>query len=82
MLCQIKKLSFVSGLELLPGQGAKYSRSAGTKSKIIKFDGQSHSVLVQLPSKIKKIFSYYSFVLLGQLALPENKRYKNTKSGY
>lgn len=82
MLCQIKKLSFVSCLELLPGEGAKYARSAGTKSRIIKFDGASHSVLVQLPSKLKKIFSYYSFVLLGPLTLAENKRYMNTKSGY
>jgi len=82
MLCQIKKLSFVSCLELIPGAGAKYSRSTGTKAKVIKFDGETHSVLVQLPSKIKKIFSYYSFVLTGPLALPENKRYMNTKAGY
>jgi large subunit ribosomal protein L2 len=82
MLCQIKKLSFVSCLELLPGQGAKYTRSAGTKSRIIKFDKDTHSVLLQLPSKIKKIFSYYSFALLNGLALSENKRFTHTKAGY
>lgn len=82
MLFQIKKLSFISCLELLPGKGAQYCRSSGTKGKIIKFDKDTHSVLVQLPSKIKKIFSYYSFALLNRLALADHKRYANTKSGY
>lgn len=82
MLFQIKKLSFVSCLEILPGLGAQYSRSPGTKSRIIKFDKDTHSVMVQLPSKIKKIFSYYSFVLLDQIILSEHKKFTSTKAGY
>lgn len=82
MLFQIKKLSFVSCLELLPGKGAQYSRSSGTKCKIIKFDKGTHSVLVELPSKIKKIFSFYSFCLIGQISLPMHKKCFNNKAGY
>jgi ribosomal protein L2 len=82
MLFQIKKLSFVSCLEIVPGKGAQYSRSSGTKSRIIKFDKDNHSVLIKLSSGVKKIFSYYSFVLLGQLSLQDNKNFQNGKAGY
>lgn len=82
MLFQLKKLSFVSCLELLPGKGAQYTRSSGTKARIIKFDHETHSVLIQLPSGVKKIFSYYSFVMLGGISLSENINYTNGKAGY
>ncbi len=82
MLFQIKKLSFVSALELLPGSGVQYTRSPGTKSRIIKFDLENHSVLVKLPSGVKKIFSYYSFVMLGRLAIEDNNICLNGKAGY
>jgi ribosomal protein L2 len=82
MLFQIKKLSFISCLELLPGKGSQYTRSSGTKSRIIKFDPSNHSVLVQLSSGVKKIFSYYSFVMFGRIALIENLNYLNGKAGY
>ena len=82
MLFQIKKLSFVSCIELIPGKGSQYSRSSGTKSRILKFDHETHSVLLKLPSGIKKIFSYYSFVMLGQLSLKNNKNFQNGKAGY
>lgn len=82
MLFQIKKLSFISCLELLPGYGSQYSRSPGTKSRIIKFDKNSHSVLVELPSKIKKIFSFYSFTLLDAITLSMHKKCFNTKFGF
>ncbi len=82
ILFQIKKLSYVSCLELLPGKGAQYSLSPGTKSRLIKLDGDTHSVLVQLPSGVKKIFSYYSIAFLGQISLSENFRCLNSKAGY
>lgn len=82
MLFQIKKLSFVSVLELLPGLGSQYTRSPGTKSRIIKFDLSNHSVLIKLSSGVKKIFSYYSFVMLGRLSLEENCYCLNGKAGY
>lgn len=82
MLFQIKKLSFVSCLEIIPGRGAQYTRSSGTKARIIKFDKDTHSVLIQLSSGVKKIFSYYSFVMLGRISLSENKNCLNGKAGY
>lgn len=82
MLFQIKKLSFVSCLELLPGLGAQYTRSSGTHARIIKFDFENYSVLLKLPSGVKKIFSYYSFVMLGKLSLEENFNCLNGKAGY
>lgn len=82
MLFQIKKLSFVSCLELLPGLGAQYTRSPGTKARIVKFDLDSHSVLIKLPSGVKKIFSYYSFVMMGRLAIENNSNCLNGKAGY
>jgi ribosomal protein L2 len=38
MLFQIKKLSFVSCVEIKENCGAQYIRSSGVKAKIIKFD--------------------------------------------
>lgn len=82
MLFQIKKLAYVSCLELLPGRGAQYARSSGTKARILRFDLSTHSVLAQLPSGTKKVFSYYSFVMLGRLSLTTNSKYTNTRAGY
>jgi large subunit ribosomal protein L2 len=82
MLFQIKRLSFVSCLETGVGRGAQYSRSPGTAARIIKFDAAAHTALLQLPSGIKKTFSYFSFAVLGKLTNAEHARYCNTKSGY
>jgi len=82
MLFQLKKLSFVSCLELLPGKGSQYSRSPGTKSRIIKFDKSTHTVLIELSSKIKKIFSFYSFVMKSSIVLNLHKKILNGKAGY
>jgi len=82
MLFQLKKLSFISCIELLPGKGAQYTRSPGTKSRIIKFDKENHSVMIQLSSGVKKIFSYYSFVMLGKISMSEHNNCLNGKAGY
>jgi len=82
MLYQIKKLSFISVAELNSIKGAQYIRSSGCKGKVIKFDKLTYSVVIQLPSGVKKIFSYFSFVNFGRVSLPENKKYFNTKAGY
>lgn len=79
---QIKKLSYVSCLEILPGKGAQYSRSAGTKSRLFKFEKSNHTVLIELPSGLKKAFSYYSFALLGQLTMPLHYKRINGKAGF
>lgn len=82
MLFQIKKLTYVSLIEISPGKNAQYARSNGVSCRLIKFNNDNHTALVQLPSKIKKLFSYHSFAALGQVALPEQKNCLNSKSGY
>lgn len=82
MLYQVKKLSFVNSVELLPGKGSQYARSNGTSCKLINFDTRLHTVLVKLPSNVKKLFSSYSFATVGRITLPESKKYNNTKAGY
>lgn len=82
MLFQIKKLSFVSYLELIPGKGAQYCRSPGAQSKIIKIDKDNHSVLIQLPSGLKKFFSFYSYVFIGRIAPFTNTKCTNVKAGF
>nr|APW82423.1 rpl2 [Laurentiella strenua] len=82
MLCYIKKLSFVSVLELTPGRGAQYVRSPGVKSRIINFDKIQHSCLLQLPSGTKKIFSYYSYAVLSSISMAPHKKFFNGKAGY
>lgn len=81
-LYKIKKLSFVFCVELIPGKNSQYMLSTGSKAKILKLDLNSHTILLQLPSKLKKFFSYYSFSLYDQAALPEKKKMLNTKAGY
>jgi len=77
---RIKKLSFISCVELLPGKLGQYVRSAGTKAKLFKIDKTTHTAVLYLPSKSYKIFSYYSFALCGQLALMEKKTIIQHKS--
>lgn len=82
LLCYIRKLTKVSLLELFPGAGIKFVRSAGTCAKIIRFDHSSHNALLKLPSGVKKLFSLYSLVTLGPVALQFKRNWANTKSGY
>jgi len=82
LLCYIRKLIKVSLLELFPGAGIKYVRSSGSAAKIIRFDDNSHNVLIQLPSGVKKFFSVYSLVTVGPVSLKIKRNLANTKSGY
>lgn len=72
----------VSNLEVRPGQGVQYSRSAGCSSKIIKFDYSQHAALVRLPSGVRKFFSFYSILVLGPCALKLKRKMACTKSGF
>lgn len=82
MLGQFKKLSFVSLIEFKPGSGAQYCRSAGTASRIIKFDHKLKTALIQLPSKVKKIISYYSIAFLGKISLKTSSKCTSNRAGY
>lgn len=82
MIGQFKRLSHISLIEFQPGKGAQYCRSGGTSSRIIKFDHSIQTVLIQLPSKVKKIISYYSVAFLGKVALKTSSRCTSNKAGY
>jgi len=45
-LIQINKIISVCMIELVPGRGAQYCRSAGATGKIIKFDHETYSTLI------------------------------------
>jgi len=82
MLGQFKRLSYISLIEFHPGRGAQYCRSAGTGSRIIKFDHTLRTALIQLPSKVKKIISYYSLAFLGKVALRSSSHCTSNRAGY
>jgi len=82
ILYRIKKLSYVCFLELTPGKNAQYCLSPGTISRLMVIDKINHLIMIQLPSKMKKFFSYHSFVFRGQMAMQEKIKYGNTKAGY
>lgn len=82
MLFQIKKLTHISLLELIPGQPSQYVRSPGTKARLIAFDKDKHSCLLKLPSGVKKIFSYYSYAFTTPLSIPFHKKSLNGKAGF
>jgi ribosomal protein L2 len=82
VLIYVKRLSKVSLLELYPHLGIQYVRSAGTSAKLIKFDMQLHTALLQLPSGVRKTFSVYALASLGAVALNNKRLVTNTKSGY
>ena len=56
--------------------------SSGTKAKLFAMNFKFKTVTLQLPSKVKKIFSLFSATLIGPNLLLEKKYYTNTKSGY
>lgn len=81
-LVQMKITTKVSLLEVAPKRGAQYCRSPGTFGRIIKFDSNNDSVLIKLPSGCRKMFSYFSFVAIGQVALKKHASFLNSKAGY
>ena len=82
ILMRMKLLSKVSLLELYPGSGVQYARSAGVYARFVKVDWVNHTGIVELPSLIRKAFSLYSLVSHGGVGLREKRLLKNTKSGY
>lgn len=72
----------VSNLEVRPGRGVQYVRSAGCSAKIVKFDYSQHTALVRLPSGVRKFFSFYSILVIGPCALKLKRKMACTKSGF
>lgn len=79
---RIKKLSFLSHLSNKPLIKAQYIRSPGCKARLFKFDDDKHAVVMEMPSKTKKLFSYYSTVFLGPVVNYANKNFSTGKAGY
>ena len=82
ILAHIKRLSKVSLVELYPGAGIQYIRSAGTSARLTKIDVTTHTAVLQLPSGVRKSFSLYSLASFGPVALKIKRATANTKSGY
>ena len=72
----------ISNIEVKPGVGSQYARSAGCSARITKFNLSKHSALVKLPSGVQKFCSMYGLAVLGQAALPLKRKLENTKSGF
>jgi len=70
----LKKLIFICYIELFPGKNAQYCLSAGTQGKIFSIDAKNYTALIQLPSKIKKIISYYSYVFFRKNSIRRKKK--------
>lgn len=78
----IKKLSSVSLLELSPLRGVQYCRGTGSRGRLFAMDRTQNTAIIELPSKLKKIFPLFSICALGRLMGEENRFFSNTKSGY
>lgn len=82
LLIQQQKNTNISFIEVKPLDGVKYTRSFGSRSKIVKLDTRTGLSLVLLSSGVKKIFSAFSLSSGGSANLQILKKaLKNTKSG-
>lgn len=79
---QLYNTDKVSLVELQPGSGAQYARSAGTFATFIKLNLFDHTVTFRLPSGVEKIVSIYASVMIGPVAFKAKKLLRNTKSGF
>lgn len=80
LLGVIPKLSLISLVELLPKRGAQYIRGNGAKGRVFSFDYRRYTAVVQLPSKLKKVFSIYSMASMSPLM--GDKKYRPLKAGF
>lgn len=78
----VRQFRKVSNLELLPGSGMKYARSAGSWCRITGRDFTSCTAVAYLPSGVRKVVSLLSTVLPGRAAALDKRDSSNTRSGY
>jgi ribosomal protein L2 len=60
-------------LELIPGDGIKYIRSPGTSGHLLKLDVKLNTAFVRLPSRVRKVFSFFSLGSPGVTPFSDNK---------
>lgn len=82
LLHKVRTFRKISNLEVWPGKGTQYVRSAGCFAKITKKDYSKHAALVMLPSGVRKFFSIYSTLLKGPCALKLKRKLADTRSGH
>lgn len=82
LLFQQYKNTPISFLELKLAVGSQYTRSLGSKSKLLKLDTRTGYGLVVLPSLLKKVFSIFALASAGAANLCVLKKsLKSTKFG-
>ena len=69
-------------LEMILGNGGKYSRSAGTFCSLIYLDFDKDTARIQLPSGIHKIISMFCVATIGRASNLSHKRERYVKAGY
>ncbi len=80
-LFQINKKHHINYIEDQDTSLVKYIKSNGVAGKILSANFANYSILLQLPSGAKKVFSRYTKASVGTVLL-NKKNYINTKSGY
>jgi len=79
---QLPKNSHISMLELKPGLGVQYVRSAGSSGKMTKLDSRKGIALIILPSGVRKLFSSFSLGYVDRNPQNFNKYWQSNKAGY
>ena len=69
----------VFNIEIVPGQGGKLARSAGSSAKILAQEGK-YTHLIFPSSEVKMVFNE-NFATVGQVSFPEHKFIKIKKAG-
>lgn len=80
-LFQINKKYLINSIESSVRSKVQYIKSNGVGGKILSTNFANYSILIQLPSGAKKVFSRYAKASVGVILL-NKKNYMNTKSGY
>ena len=81
-LATLALLQPISYLEITPLKGSQYARAPGSTAKALSKNRHTHTVLVRLPSGVRKVFSLYNAAVKGTPSLKEKKQVRSTKAGY
>ena len=80
-LRQLTPLTEIACIEPFPGRGAVYARSAGVRATLVDHNLGDHTVLVELPSTLLRVFTLYSLAYIGRVAMGDAGRLRSTRFG-
>nr|QIA60508.1 ribosomal protein L2 [Scapania ornithopodioides] len=80
-LAKIPIGTWVHNIERNPGQGAKFTRAAGTFAQIIKKVGNTPQCIVRLPSGVDKLIDSRCRATIGIVSNPNHGGHKLNKAG-